>query len=108
MGGRRLLKGVDIGSLVAAHASRLRGAVVIGAERAAVLEALRRHAPEVPVIEVSPVQTEDTMTDAVTAALLLARAGDTVLLARGGLDGPVHRLCGSRPPISGGGEHAWW
>ena len=76
-----LLKGVDIGSLVAAHASRLRGAVVIGAERVAVLEALRRHAPEVPVIEVTPVQTEDTMTDAVTAALSLAQAGDTVLLS---------------------------
>lgn len=76
-----LLKGVDIGSLVAAHASRLRGAVVIGAERDAVLEALQRHAPEVPVIEVSPVQTEDTMTEAVAAALSLAQAGDTVLLS---------------------------
>ncbi len=76
-----LLKGVDIGSLVQAHAKRLRGAVVIGAEREAVLDALRRHAPEVPVIEVSQVQTEDTMTEAVTAALSLAQAGDTVLLS---------------------------
>lgn len=76
-----LLKGVDIGALVEAHASRLRGAVVIGAEREPVLEALRRHAPEVPMIEVSPVQTEDTMTDAVAAALSLAQAGDTVLLS---------------------------
>lgn len=76
-----LLKGVDIGSLIATHASRLRGVVVIGVERAAVVEALRRHAPEVPLIEVSPVQTEDTMTDAVAAALSLARAGDTVLLS---------------------------
>ncbi len=76
-----LLKGTDISSLVAAHAARLRGAVVIGAERAAVLEALRRHAPEVPVIEVSPVQTEGTMPEAVAAALSLAEAGDTVLLS---------------------------
>lgn len=76
-----LLKGVDLGSLVAAHAHRLRGAVVIGAEREAVLEALRRHAPEVPVIEVAPVQTEETMTEAVAAARSLARAGDTVLLS---------------------------
>lgn len=76
-----LLKGVDISDLVSAHAARLRGAVVIGAERAAVLEALARHAPEVPVIEVSPVQTGDTMTDAVAAALSLAHTGDTVLLS---------------------------
>jgi len=76
-----LLKGVDIGALISTHASRLRAAVVIGAERAAVLEALRRHAPEVPVIEVTPVQTEDTMTEAVAAALSLAQAGDTVLLS---------------------------
>ena len=76
-----LLKGVDLGALVSAHAHRLRGAVVIGAEREAVIEALGRHAPEVPVIEVVPVQTEETMTEAVAAALSLARAGDTVLLS---------------------------
>lgn len=76
-----LLKGVDIASLVAEHADRLRGAVVIGAERDAVLDALRQHAPGVPVIEVNPRQTEDTMTDAVAAAVSLADAGDTVLLS---------------------------
>ena len=76
-----LLKGVDISSLVEAHVKRLRGVVVIGAERAPVLEALLRHAPEVPVIEVAPVQTECTMTEAVAAALSLAQAGDTVLLS---------------------------
>ena len=76
-----LLKGVDIGALVASHASRLRGAVVLGIERREVLEALQRHAPQVPVIEVRPVQTEDTMVAAVTAALDLAQPGDTVLLS---------------------------
>jgi len=76
-----LLKGVDIGALVESNASRLRGAVVIGAERDAVIEALKRHAPEVPMIEVNPVQTEGTMTEAVDAALSLAQAGDTVLLS---------------------------
>jgi UDP-N-acetylmuramoylalanine--D-glutamate ligase len=75
------LKGVDIAGLVAAHAARLRGAVVIGAERAAVMAALRQHAPGVPVIEVVPGETESTMTGAVAAALSLARAGDTVLLS---------------------------
>lgn len=43
-----LLKGVDIDALVAAHTGRLRGAVVIGADRAEVLEAFRRHAPALP------------------------------------------------------------
>lgn len=76
-----LLKGVDISELVETHVKRLRGAVVIGANRTAVLEALRRHAPQVPVIEVTPVQTEDTMTEAVAAARSLAQAGDTVLLS---------------------------
>lgn len=76
-----LLKGVDIGELVAAHATRLRGAVVIGTEREAVLDALRRHAADVPVIEVTSGQTGDTMTEVVAAALILAQAGDTVLLS---------------------------
>lgn len=76
-----LLKGVDISSLVADHASRLAGVVVIGIDREPVLSALRQHAPEVPVIEVSAVQTENTMSEAVQAAASLASAGDTVLLA---------------------------
>jgi len=76
-----LLKGTDIAALVERHAARLRGAVVIGAERQEVLAALERHAPEVPRIEVIPRQTEETMTEAVAAAVTLAQAGDTVLLA---------------------------
>lgn len=76
-----LLKGVDISDLVARHAERLRGAVVIGVQRQEVLEALRQHAPAVPVIEVQSGQTDMTMSDAVAAAASLAQAGDTVLLA---------------------------
>lgn len=76
-----VLKGIDIGSLVAEHRQRLRGVVVIGTERDAVLEALRQHAPTVPMIEVLPGETEDTMSEVVAAAITLARAGDTVLLS---------------------------
>jgi len=76
-----LLKGTDIAPLVQRHVARLRGVVVIGAEREEVLRALERHAPEVPRIEIVPGQTEDTMTAAVAAAAQLARAGDTVVLA---------------------------
>lgn len=76
-----LLKGVDIDELVRAHAERLRGAVVIGEERADIVAALSRHAPRLPRIEIIPGDTGGTMTDAVAAAASLARAGDTVLLS---------------------------
>lgn len=76
-----LLKGVEVGELIERHAHRLRGAVVIGVDRVPVLAALQRHAPDVPRVEVTGVQTEDTMTEAVAAAARLAQPGDTVLLA---------------------------
>jgi UDP-N-acetylmuramoylalanine--D-glutamate ligase len=86
-----LLKGVDIGQLVSEHAHRLRGVVVIGAERDDVLTALERHAPDVPRIEISDdAEARETveagragevMTRAVQAAASLATEGDTVLLA---------------------------
>lgn len=75
------LKGVDIGELVRVHAHRLAGAVVIGARREAVLQALSRHAPAVPLIEVESEDTGETMIEAVRAAASLAQAGDTVLLS---------------------------
>ncbi|MFM5952064.1 MAG: UDP-N-acetylmuramoyl-L-alanine--D-glutamate ligase [Micrococcales bacterium] len=76
-----LLKGVDIAPLVKAHASRLRGAVVIGAERQLVLDALAEHAVGVPVIEISSEENAQVMPKAVLAASNLASIGDTVLLA---------------------------
>jgi cell division protein FtsW len=47
-----LLKGASIDEMVIAVANRLVGAVVIGRDRALVREALSRHAPDVPVVEV--------------------------------------------------------
>jgi UDP-N-acetylmuramoylalanine--D-glutamate ligase len=76
-----LLKGVDIDGLVAAHVERLRGAVLIGVDREAVLAAFRRHAPGLPVLEVEANETEGVMPTAVRLAGELAREGDTVLLA---------------------------
>ena len=76
-----LLKGVDIAPLVAKAAPRLRAAIVIGVDRSAVLDALARHAPGVPVVEVTEVDTDDVMRRAVDRAAELAEAGDTVLLA---------------------------
>jgi UDP-N-acetylmuramoylalanine--D-glutamate ligase len=76
-----LLKGVDIGELVAKHVDRLRGAVVIGVERTEVLAAFRRHAPALRVFEIDSDDTGEVMPTAVGLAASLAEAGDVVLLA---------------------------
>jgi UDP-N-acetylmuramoylalanine--D-glutamate ligase len=75
-----LLKGANVDELVRRHASRLRGVVLLGRDRAQIARALARHAPDVPVVEVSATDTEG-MQLAVHAAAQLARVGDTVLLA---------------------------
>ncbi|QMV23820.1 UDP-N-acetylmuramoyl-L-alanine--D-glutamate ligase [Streptomyces sp. SCUT-3] len=75
-----LAKGAAFDELVAGAAGRLRAAVLIGADRALVREALARHAPQVPVVELDRTDT-GAMAAAVGAARELARPGDTVLLA---------------------------
>ena len=105
-----LLKGASVDDLVSQVANRLVGAVLIGRDRAHVANALSRHAPDVPIVEV--VTGEDSgvpetiesdvksvtrvvevagsatssgvMTAVVAAARRLARPGDTVLLAPAG------------------------
>ncbi|WP_407662842.1 UDP-N-acetylmuramoyl-L-alanine--D-glutamate ligase [Mycobacterium tilburgii] len=101
-----LLKGASLDAEVARIASRLVGAVLIGRDRQEVAEALSRHAPDVPVVQVVTGEdagmhaTGDTsvtkvdsagdvlgvrvMTAAVAAAREWARPGDTVLLAPAG------------------------
>ena len=46
-----LAKGATFDELVTAARDRLRGVVLIGADRALIAEALARHAPEVPVVD---------------------------------------------------------
>jgi UDP-N-acetylmuramoylalanine--D-glutamate ligase len=75
-----LLKGVDPAPLVKKHVGRLRGAILVGRDRATLREAFARHAPGVPVVEVADTETE-VMLAAVRAAASLAREGDVVLLA---------------------------
>ena len=67
-----LAKGATFGDLVAAQADRLRAAVLVGTDRAPWRDALARHAPQVPVIEVDGGETETVMTRAVAAAHRLA------------------------------------
>ena len=75
-----LLKGAPVDELVARVAGRLAGAVLLGADRAALVTAIARHAPNLPVVTVS--RTDDgAMSEVVEAAAALARPGDTVLLA---------------------------
>ncbi len=105
-----LLKGASVDDMIAATADRLAGVVLIGRDRAVVGDALSRHAPDVPVVELvtgedSEVLEKDgsvvtrvtrvvhvgtrPVADAVMAAVVetargLARPGDTVLLAPAG------------------------
>jgi UDP-N-acetylmuramoylalanine--D-glutamate ligase len=74
------LKGVDVADLVTAVAGRLAGAVLLGVDRARIAEALARHAPGVPVIDIASVD-DGVMGEVVRAAAQLAMPGDTVLLA---------------------------
>ncbi|MFI1352203.1 UDP-N-acetylmuramoyl-L-alanine--D-glutamate ligase [Streptomyces sp. NPDC020898] len=75
-----LAKGATFDELVTKSAKRLRGVVLIGADRALIGEALARHAPEVPVVDLDRTDT-GAMLAAVQEARRLAAAGDTVLLA---------------------------
>lgn len=75
-----LAKGAVFEELVAESAKRLRGAVLIGADRGLIREALARHAPQVPVVDLDRTDT-GAMAAAVREAARLARPGDTVLLA---------------------------
>jgi UDP-N-acetylmuramoylalanine--D-glutamate ligase len=74
------LKDAPVDELVAAVADRLAGVVLLGQDRAVIAAALRRHAPDVPVIDVSNAD-DGAMTEVARTAAGLARPGDTVLLA---------------------------
>lgn len=75
-----LLKGADVDDLVRACVGRLRGVVLMGADRGQIAEALARHAPDIPVVDIAETDT-GAMDRVVTAALDLAQEGDVVLLA---------------------------
>ncbi|MGH3715874.1 MAG: UDP-N-acetylmuramoyl-L-alanine--D-glutamate ligase [Micromonosporaceae bacterium] len=74
------LKDVAVEELVAGVAGHLVGVVLIGTDRAQIGDAVRRHAPGVPIADIN--RTDDgAMAEAVAAAAALAAPGDTVLLA---------------------------
>jgi len=75
-----LLKGADTDGLVRSVVDRLRGVVLIGADRQQIAAALARHAPDVPVVDVASTDT-GVMDLVVARAGDLAQPGDVVLLA---------------------------
>ena len=78
-----LAKGARFDDLVRAVGTRLRGVVLLGRDRHVIADALSRHAPDVPVVQIGDGETGDPMERVVGAAAGLARPGDTVLLAPG-------------------------
>jgi UDP-N-acetylmuramoylalanine--D-glutamate ligase len=95
-----LSKGVTYDDLVREHAHRLKAVVLIGTDASELAGALKRHAPDVPVIQPaagdteqvqtaatdgiqagSPVAGTSVMARAVASAAQLAGSGDTVLMA---------------------------
>jgi len=82
-----LAKGADFDELVRLSSDRLRAVVLLGADRHLVEQALRRHARDVPRVDVGGGETgqsgDQVMDRAVRAAGAAAVPGDTVLLAPG-------------------------
>jgi UDP-N-acetylmuramoylalanine--D-glutamate ligase len=76
-----LAKGASFDELVLATRDRMRAAVLIGRDRAAIAETLARHAPQIPVVDLDVTDTDTVMDVVVARAAELARPGDTVLLA---------------------------
>ena len=72
-----LLKGVDIKPLVKKHSSRLKAAVLIGADTSELERLFSQELPQLPL----RVMTGKPMSQVVVVAAELAAAGDTVLLA---------------------------
>jgi UDP-N-acetylmuramoylalanine--D-glutamate ligase len=90
-----LLKGADVEDLVRSCSPRLRGAVLIGTDRAQIAAALARHAPNVPVVDVPDLDT-GAMDSVVIEAAGMARPGDTVLLAPAGASFDMFTSYGAR------------
>ncbi|MGZ4696119.1 MAG: UDP-N-acetylmuramoyl-L-alanine--D-glutamate ligase [Oryzihumus sp.] len=89
------LKGADVDELVATAKDRLRGVVLIGADRARIADALSRHAPDVPVVDLESTDT-GVMDTVVQQAVALAQPGDVVLLAPAGASLDMFTSYGAR------------
>ena len=83
-----LAKGADMNALVQRCKGRIKAAILIGADRQLIADALTQHAPEIPQLNIdAPAdyvrggQSNGLMEAVVAAALEKVSAGDTVLMA---------------------------
>ena len=77
-----LAKGQDFQELIRHNGDRLKAAILMGQDASQLEDALRRHAPNVPVFTLATRETS-AMEEAVQRASEIAVSGDTVLLAPG-------------------------
>lgn len=75
------LKGADIAPLVKKHEQRIKAALVLGADRAEIVAALKEHAPQASVFVTDKTEPFEAMEEIVTEAFSISEPGDTVLLA---------------------------
>lgn len=90
------LKGTDISDLVAAHAPRIKAALVLGVDRAEIVTALEQHAPAATVFVTDSGDPVDAMEELVAEAFTLAVPGDTVLLAPAAASLDMYKGMGQR------------
>ena len=83
-----LAKGADMSSMIQRCKGRIKVAILIGADRQLIADALTQHAPEIPQVVIdAPLdyvrggQSNGLMEAVVTAALAHVSSGDTVLMA---------------------------
>lgn len=76
-----LLKGQNLDELIKKYQSKFRAVILIGKDRSELLQALSRHAKNVPVFEIDEEHTESVMESVVKKAITVAHKGDVVLLS---------------------------
>jgi UDP-N-acetylmuramoylalanine--D-glutamate ligase len=89
-----LAKGASFDSLVSGAAKRLRGAILLGKDRALIAEAIARHAPGLPVVDVGGAD------DGVTGAAAMNRAVEAATRLAAGKAAELGAAAADAPPVT--------